>query len=380
MPLNSLVPEAIHHTGRPHVRPATFDDYEQIAALQEANGLTAKPRDEWLDLWLTNPAYGRFEDWPVAWVLEQQQGRVVGVVEAVPCLYKFQGVTYVAAIGRGWAVDIAYRGDAFQLFSRAMRQPNIDLFVTNTANTRTAALLTRRGWSRVPVGRWDQSAFWVTSYAQAARRCLAAKATPSVSALATSLFYLPSRFKDAATRRFRSPATGCELRWRPDFDEQFDQFWIDLQRQKQHLLLAQRDSQALRWHFRSAMRQNRVWILTACEDRQLIAYAIFERRWIQSLNLARVLLVDFQTLRNDRGLVDAMISFALDRCRQSQVEVVENMGCWLEAAHPLGNRPPFRRDLENWSYLYHARSASLAASLRNPQAWYPTQYDADACL
>jgi hypothetical protein len=59
---------------------------------------------------------------------------------------------------------------------------------------------------------------------------------------------------------------------------------------------------------------------------------------------------------------------------------MENVGCWLEATQPLTNRPRFRRVLGSWSYLYYSKNQELAGRLRDPQSWYPTQFDADASL
>jgi hypothetical protein len=36
--------------------------------------------------------------------------------------------------------------------------------------------------------------------------------------------------------------------------------------------------------------------------------------------------------------------------------------------------------LGSWSYLYYSKNQELAARLSDPEAWYPTQFDADASL
>ncbi len=371
--------EAVSQAKRPRVRPASFEDYDQIAAVQAANGLAPKPRAQWLHLWQDNPAYRRSVGWPIGWVLEDNQGRVVGTVANIPGLYRFEGRAYVGAFGRGWAVDVGHRGHALELMARHTQQTGVDLLVTNTASARTADLLTRRGWSQVPVGRWDRSALWMTSYARTLQRCVATDG-PWACFLAAVLLSLPRRLKDAVSRRFRPPEAGCELRWRNSFGEAFDQFWTELEAQNPHRLLAVRDRETLDWHFKYALEENRILILTASQASRLVAYAIFEYRQIRSLNLPRLLLVDFQTLRNDPDLVAAMLSFAFERCRQENVEVLENMGCWLEATQPLAERPPLHRHLGNWSYVYRAPNPELATRLQDPKSWYPTQYEADACL
>jgi hypothetical protein len=376
----TLTSETGHNVRRPLLRQAYFDDYEQIAALEAAHGLSTKPQEEWLHLWQNNPAYQQLQDWPIGWVLADGDGRIVGVLENIPCLYRFGGRTYVGAFGRGWAVDIRYRAFSLLLLMRQLEQPNVDLRVTTTASSKTAAVLTTRKWSRVPVGEWDRSAFWIANYAETVRRYLAAKTPRLVSALAGPLVYPPLRVKDLLAGRFRRFKTGYALQWCAGFDERFDQFWTELENQNPDLLLSTRDSRTLGWHFKYALSQNRIWILTACDGPRLLAYAIFERRKTQALDLTRLLLVDFQALTRDAQLASAMISSVLERCRREGIQVLENAGCWLEKRQPLMNRAPYRRDLGNWCYLFHAANQELAGAIRSAEPWYPTQYDADASL
>jgi hypothetical protein len=153
-----------------------------------------------------------------------------------------------------------------------------------------------------------------------------------------------------------------------------------LESQNSRVLLATRDRQTLHWHFKYALERDRIWILTAYDGPRLLAYAILERRDAQSLNLTRMLLVDFQALASDQNLASAMISFVLERCRRESIEVLENIGCWLEKEQPLVPRAPHRRELGHWSYLYQATNPALADALKSAESWCPTQYDADASL
>ena len=64
---------SLGHSKRPRIRLAQFDDYEQIAAVEARHGLTVKSREQWLDLWLENPAYRELPAWPIGWVIENDR-------------------------------------------------------------------------------------------------------------------------------------------------------------------------------------------------------------------------------------------------------------------------------------------------------------------
>jgi len=197
--------------------------------VQSENGLSTKSREEWVHLWQNNPVYRELRDWPIGWVLEDPGGRVVSCRENVLALYRFAGRTHVGAFGRGWAVEANYRAYSLLLIGSQLRHPNVDVLLTTTAGARTADLLTRGGWSRVPSGEWGKSAFWVTNYVHTVRKYLAAKAPPLVAAVSSPLLYLPLRLGDMMAGLPHKFTTACSLQWCPGFDERFDRFWTELE-------------------------------------------------------------------------------------------------------------------------------------------------------
>jgi hypothetical protein len=71
------------------VRQASFEDYEQISALQIRNGLTTTCYEVWKALWIDNPAYHEWKaDWPIGWVVQAGTGEVVGFVGNIPSLVR----------------------------------------------------------------------------------------------------------------------------------------------------------------------------------------------------------------------------------------------------------------------------------------------------
>jgi hypothetical protein len=363
---------------RPFIRLATFDDYDQIAAVESRHGLTVKSRDQWLALWLENPAYLELGDWPIGWVIEDAHGQIVGSLGNVPAFVYFGGTKYVSAAGRGWAVDVQFRALSVMLLARQLRQSGADINVIATPSPTTAALCSRLGWSKVPVGEWDRSRFWVANYASAVQGYLDAKLPTPVSKAFGAILSPPLRLKDSFVGR-EALTSDYRFEWCTSFDHRFDEMWEELKELRPDLLLGSRDSNTLSWHFKHSLEQDRTWILTASRDSRLIGYAIFERRAVQSLDLERALLIDFQTLLKDPELSGTMIQQALSRCRYEGVHVLENMGCWLEKLQPVAP-PPHHRTLESWCYLYRVANPELARSLRKANCWYPTQYDGDASL
>src|SRR5690348_12508588 len=112
----------------PKLREARFEDHEQIAELESRFGLTAKPYEEWVHLWKGNPLYRKLKaDWPIGWVLEDEDGKLVASMGNIPSLYELDGRKILVASGRSWVADLAYRSASLSLLDNVIRQRNVDL-------------------------------------------------------------------------------------------------------------------------------------------------------------------------------------------------------------------------------------------------------------
>ena len=235
------------------------------------------------------------------------------------------------------------------------------------------------GCSRVPVGVWDESAFWVTDHPAFVKSVLKRQGNPLASALSYPLsaaLLLRERFTNTAV----SPR-GVEVRACANFDERFDDFWVELRRRNPHLLLAVRTREVMAWHFKYALADNRTWIATVVEGGRLIAYAIFDRRHRRDIDLHLVRLVDFQALDGSTELLTPIISWALGKCRAEGIHMLESWGRWLEPGELLDVIAPYRRKLSwGWPHAYRANNPLLADQLRDRHAWTPSLFDGDASL
>ncbi len=363
----------------PRLREASFKDYEQIALLESRYGLTpARSYEEWCHLWLGNPLYRELQaGWSIGWVLEDENGQIVGSLGNIPRLYEFEGRRILAASSHGWVAETEYRSAALLLLDRLINQPHVDLFLTNTNSVASTGAVCTFQCSRVPVGLWDESAYWITNYQKAAKRFLARKnyplARPLSYPLAAAVF-----LRDRFTRKALD-AGGVELEICPAFDERFDHFWEDLKRRSAHLLLAVRTREVLEWHYKYALLNKRAWIMAVIERSHIVAYAIFDKKEYPS-GLKQVRLVDFLSLDGGTSLLEPLLLRALRKCRDEGIHTLVNIGRWLEKGEWLESIAPYRRTLPAWVYFYRANSPRLAEKLRDPRAWAPSLFDGDAGL
>jgi hypothetical protein len=363
---------------RLNLRPTHFEDYAQIVALEGPLNPQAPTPDEWRALWQGNPLWADVGNtWPIGWVLEGRDGRIVGSLGNIPLLYHFRGERLIGASGRGWVVEPEYRGFALWLLDERFHQPRVDVFMDTTISPLALEAFDEFA-HRVPAGDWETIAYCIVDYRTFVARALQKINAPFAPALASPAA-AGLRLKDALFGKALPRAVASvEIEAADRFDSRFDAFWHELLRQNSETLLAARDGATLSWHFATASRRQRVWILTASRNGRLRAYAIFKRAG-GSEELSRMRLVDFQTLEPETDLLPSLLGAALRRCAHEGVCVLEKAGTGLNKTRDFERFAPYRRK-QTWPTFYRAVDPALAVELRRPEVWDPSEFDGDASL
>ncbi len=379
------------------VRAASLSDYEQITALESRYRLPSRNYDDWRHLWLNNPVYRELEgDWPIGWVLENEDKQIVGSIGNIPSIYEFDGKRILVSSGANWVAEVAYRSASLQLLNNVIAQRYVDLYLNNTVNQNAWPAVTALGCSRVPAGVWDETAYWITNYRKFFQSVLGMKnyrlikplsyppgggswTRPKVmrARLSTPLSYplsvvafLRDRLAKTALRESDVEVKACS-----GFDERFDAFWEDLRSNNPRVLLAVRTREILEWHFKSALLDNQLWIAAVVDGARLAACAIFKK-----VKPTRVSLVDYTSLDGSASLLAPLLSWALRKCRSEGIHELEYTGRWLEKGQVLDAAAPYRRKLPLWAYYYRANNPELKATLEDPKVWDPSLFDSEATL
>jgi hypothetical protein len=367
--------------GSVKVREALFEDYPQIARLQAEHDFPRKCFEEWVHLWVNNPAYIQFKDKsPIGWVLEGDDRQLVGYLGNIPLFYEFGGQRLIAYVAHAWVVDKRYRSYSLVLLDRYFSQRTVDLFLNATVGPAAFESFAVFKSLPVPVGSWDHSTFWITNCQGLTAAWLAKKKIPLARSL-SYLFSVPLFVKDALSKRtFNHGFNGLELHDCTLIDDRFDVFWTSLKQTNRNVLMGVRSREVLQWHFQAALSDRRAWLITANKGPVITAYAIFFRHDNQILHVKRMRLVDFQSLDGDAAALAPMLAWAVNRCRWEGIDMLESIGLSGAKGRLIDGIAPYERKLPSWLYFYKARDKGLAERLSDSNAWDPSQFDGDASL
>jgi acyl carrier protein/GNAT superfamily N-acetyltransferase len=358
------------------IQEASLDDYEKIAAVILDSGLGVKAREEWEHVWTGDPVLKKHPDWPIGWVV-RNNGKIVGFLGNIPLSYCFNGREILAAGLHAFALEPSHRGLGLLLLNRLLEfAPQVEYFVGSSANPNSSAVLDRIGVSRIPVGDWENSSFWITNYDGFVSSAISKKGLPDSLASAGSVA-LQIYNKVAKTAW---PRQKHELQRQTVIDERFDSFWEELKLTYSDRFLAKRSRECMQWHFKYSLAQNRTWIVTYESNSRVLAYGIFQRQDYREIKLQRVRLVDYQELPGTDGVLPSILAWGLSEARKEGIHMLEAFGFREDKQKIIDRLAPHRRKLNAWGYFHKIVSPSLERELQDLNAWDPSLYDGDSSL
>lgn len=365
------------------IREISNNDYEQIRLLLVRNGLNPPNKNLWESLWKENPEIRNNKtrkNWPMGWVLENDDGRIVGNLWNILMIYEFKGQKLIASISSSWTVDKSYRAYSISLHENIFKQKSVDIFIATTANyTASRVLEAAFKAKKIPSNSHNELLFWITNYHYFVKSVMVKKNIPlNILSYPISLG-LKVVDKIRNKRRIVRNKT-IKIREYHCFDQRFDVFWEKLKSKNWGRLLCTRNSEWLEWHYKAFRNTNKLSIFCAEKNREITAYGILYRADNSRINLTRMKLVDLQTIDNNKIAIEEIIKFCIEKCVREKISVFEIIGFNSKKRNIIEKYNPLKRELQSWPFFYKTNDKDLDLELENSGVWDICEYDGDASL
>lgn len=365
------------------IRELSLNDYEQVKLLLTKCGLYSPDKHLWESLWKENPENlddKKRNNWPMGWVLENDDDSIVGNLWNIMMIYEFKGKKMVAAISSSWVVEKTYRAYSIPLYDKFFRQNNVDVFITTTANYTTGKVLeVAFKAKKIPFDLFGDVLFWITNYHNFVKSFMVKKNIPlNILSYPISLsLEIVDKIKN--NRRVIRNKT-IKIREYHCFDQRFDVFWQKLKNKNRGRLLCTRNREWLEWHYKNYINTGKLSIFCIEKNGEITAYGILRRADNPKINLSRMKLVDLQTIDNNKVVIEEIIKSCIEKCKREKISVFEIIGFNLKKRNIIKRCNPLKRKLQSWPFFYKVNNKEFDLELENPGVWDICEYDGDASL
>ena len=365
------------------IREISSNDYEQVRLLLIRNGLFPPNKHLWESLRKENPEISnneKLKNWPMGWVLENDNGRIVGNLWNILMIYKFKDKKLTAAIASSWTVDKSYRAYSIPLHENFFIQKNVDIFIATTVNYTAGRVLEGVFKAKkIPFNSSNQILFWITNYHNFVKSFMMKKNIPlkilsyPISLGLKILDRIRNNRRIRRNRKIKIKEYHC-------FDQKFDVFWENLKNKNRGRLLCIRNREWLEWHYNDYKYTNKLSIFCVEKKGEITAYGILRRADKPKINLTRMKLVDLQTIDNSEIAIEEIIKSCIRKCKLEKISVFEVVGFNKEKRNIIEKYKPLNRKFQSWPFFYKVSNKKLGLELENSRVWDICGYDGDASL
>ncbi len=352
------------------IRPASFEDASAIRLLSQRNGMGDLDNAAWREGWEKYPFAAEFHDVPIGWVLEADDGSIVGNLDNIQLLYEIGGRRIKGVVAAGWIVDPAHRGKALQLLTTFLRQKGVDLCLVDSAAPGTAQILTAMKIARIPLPDYGTPCFWAVRPRGFAEAALLRRSVPAARLLAWPAG-LALHVRDIFRRSGRGRVIS-NMRRLQEFDARFD----DLEQRigaGSTRLRAIRTRAVLEWRFRTELAGRRVAILVAEREGRTIGYAVLVRRGGSGMDLYDV--ADLQALGDDKSIVKDLLLGSIGIARKDGADAVKFMTGIKPKRSAVDALHPYTYQAPHWQLYYKAATPEVGSLLSAGDAWDISWFD-----
>lgn len=364
------------------VREASFNDFKEVEALEARYGLPSKTPEVRCHIWRDNPTILETKKpWPIGWVLENDDKKVVGYYGSIPLTYEMGGRKIFAAAGSSFVVDLPYRGYSVFLVKRFFGQKYADMLLMTTPSYEANRIYEAFKAKKIPINDYDVVRFWVVDYEKFVRSLLIKKKFPMHKIVSYPIAMIMQGLDLIIRKKRFIEEEGHIVDFYSDFTDEFDLFWERLKKRFPNRVLYVRNKEHLCWHFKYPLINKSAWLsVVKNNDESIKAYAIFLRQDNKSIGLKRLRLIDFQSLDDDQAILTSLISSGIKKCREQGMHLLEVVGFDGLKKKIIERCSPHRRRLPNWPFYYKTKERLLAQELSNSAIWDPSLLDGDSSM
>lgn len=365
-------------------REVQFTDFEAVAKLKERWGLAKDSLQNWCRLWRDNRALTFSKSrLSMGWVLEAD-GEIVGYQGSVPLLYYFRGRPLLVATGTGMVVEPAYRAFSMALLASFYRQKNVDLLLITSSSDTVGKLARAFGAEALPQQDYDTVLFWVLNArdfagAVAKKFGVNGKLGGLISVLGSSALRTQMTL---GRRRPNGNSRKCgvtELQV-SEIGDDFEALWQRKLAEKR-LLLADRSSVSLRWHFTVPASQRTTALMCCHLDGRLKGYAAVQNAVDPETGLRQCFVADLLVDGDDSNVIESLLRSAYEYARRSGSHIFEVQGFPANVRQIATRWKPYYRKYPACPFFYKAKDQSLREDLlADADNWYASPYDGDTSL
>lgn len=349
------------------IRPATLADYAGIDGVHRRNAFGGLDPFFWEQICLHHPYRSQYPNSPPGWVIETDEGSIVGSLINILMPAEFEGRAVRGAASGTWGVDAEHRDLlALGLKREWFGQADAEMWLVGTANATATKIMGGFRAERIPMPHYLDGLFWILDSRRFMQAVARKRNIPAGELLAWPAGLALGCYAGLLKRR--GGRGRLPVRVLDAFDSRFDDFWEKLRNDVPRLRVV-RNRAMLAWRFASTQRRKGLTVLIAEKGGSMAGYAVLSAQPRAHLGLDQNIVADLQAVGDDPEVLDSLLGAAIAESKSQHKHALEFQGYHASKYQVALRRRPFRYHYETWPLFYRCREKALYERLRSEEYW-----------
>jgi len=362
------------------IREVQIKDYIQIKELHDKYNLKILDKIGWSKFWLQNPCMKNSQNtFPMGWVAEENK-RIVCYLGNILKEYYHDSKRFIVVCSHSWISEANYRLQAISLLDRFFSQKNVDIFTVTTANKISEQIFKRYDAKKIPFQNYQKPMFVVLDMEKLIYSFLKYKKIPLAKFIRKLFFYFSYIIFYKKLNFWKKINTSKKVELNSTIDEKFDEFWEAYKINFQNQFLQSRTSNWIKWHMQNRIANGKAWIMSVSENNKILGYAICSERNNEKIELKRIALIDFVSLKDNQEVYISLIKNCIEESKKRGYHIFEIIGFKDLKRRIFSNFKTFNRKLPGFPFYYKSRNNIHDNFLKLGETWDPSLIDGDSFL
>ena len=330
------------------IEKVLFEDYGKISELNKRNNLITLNKHDWINLWSNNPYFNHTNGWIIGWKL-LDKGKIVGACLNIPFIFELRDKEFLAAICNNYVIDKNYRSFSLKLRHLFLNQKGIDLFITNSANTKSEKIMEAFKAKKISQQDYQERLLFIVNKPRF---------------LFNYIKSLIINEKNLYKRNIFQPIQKEEVKKNNitfHLKENFDNDFIQLTKELNDLgnLRSSKKLEWLKWKYNRYIEKKKFYVVKIYKDQSFLGFIAMISNIDKKYNLKKLSIVEIVISDKEHELLKVSLKYCIVVSKKFNFDVIDVIGYKKSKRVVIEKLGFIKKKSKNFNFLVKSTNSQL---------------------
>ena len=330
------------------IEKVLFEDFEKISELNKRNNLITLNKDDWINLWNKNPYFGQTNEWIIGWKLLDKE-KIVGTCLNIPFIFELNNKEFLAAVCNNYVIDKNYRSFALKLRHLFLNQKDIDLYITNSANTESERIMEAFKAKKISQQDYQKRLLFIVNKPKFLFNYIKGLIVKDKN------FSRKNNFQYIKEEEVKNKNITFHLK------ENFDNDFIQLTKELNNFsnLRSSKKLEWLKWKYNQYIERKKFFVVKIYKGQNFVGFIAMISNMEKKYSLKKLTIVEIVISDKENDLLNDSMKYCIDVSKKFNFDVIDVIGYKKSKRIILEKLGFIKKKSKNFNFLVKSTNSQL---------------------